>query len=330
MTSVKAGYLLKALTGKSKKDNQARLSYSTAMGQGNTAIGQASTAMGQLGNASGAISTTMGDRNQATGSVSTAMGFQNMASGDNSTVMGTNNTAQSFSSLVIGQFNQVAGNSTTWVSTDPLFVVGNGTNIASPNNALTLLKDGNMTIAGTLTSSSDKTLKTNIQDLANPLDKVVDLRGVTYQWNPDTNNGSVDSESTQVGFIAQEVQKVLPDLVTTQSNGKLAVNYIGVVPVMAEAIQVLKEGDDAIKADLKTLQTDNQTQTKDINSLQSDINTVQTDNATQSTDINSLQTANQALKTDITKLQAENESLRSDLEALQKTVEVLQKAINVA
>ncbi|WP_052700103.1 tail fiber domain-containing protein [Methylocucumis oryzae] len=215
--------------------------YSTAMGYSSDATGNYATAMGAGTAASGFVSTAMGDSTVASGIRSTAMGRSTTASGDYSTAMGTRTTAQAYASVALGQYNAVAGSTTTWVATDPLLVVGNGSDASHLSNALTLLKNGNMTIAGTLTQNSDSRLKTNIHDLNQPLQKITHLHGIQYQWNPATHPGTVDADGIQLGFLAQDVQTVLPELVKPDSNGYLSVNYVGVIPVLVEAVKDLRK-----------------------------------------------------------------------------------------
>ena len=63
------------------------------------------------------------------------------------------------------------------------------------------------------------------------------LNGVTFNWDKSLNNNANASSKLQYGFIAQEIEKVIPELVTEDSNGYKAVNYIGVIPVLTQAIQ---------------------------------------------------------------------------------------------
>ncbi len=111
-------------------------SHSTAMGA-STASGGFSTAMG-LSTASGSYSTAMA-QSQATGSHTMASGFQARATSYSSTAFGRYNT-----SWVSGQ----GGSATTWVDTDPLFQVGNGTgsSAATASNALSIRKIGQTTL----------------------------------------------------------------------------------------------------------------------------------------------------------------------------------------
>src|SRR5437773_1459047 len=90
---------------------------------------------------SGIYATSMGDSCSAYGFASTSMGSFTIASANTSTSMGYNTFAQSYASLVIGRYNIISGNSNSWISTDPVFVVGNGVQPAyNRSNALTLLK----------------------------------------------------------------------------------------------------------------------------------------------------------------------------------------------
>jgi len=80
--------------------------------------------------------------------------------------------------------------------------------------------------------SSDKRYKANIQTLNNSLAILAQIRGTSYWWK-DKNI----SEKLQIGFIAQELEDILPNLVHTDEHGYKAVNYIGLIPVMTEAIK---------------------------------------------------------------------------------------------
>ena len=78
-------------------------------------------------------------------------------------------------------------------------------------------------------SSSDENLKKNITTIENALDKVKQLRGVDFTWKDTNEKGK--------GVIAQELQKVFPELVSEEDNGKLSVNYNGLIAVLIEAIK---------------------------------------------------------------------------------------------
>jgi len=102
------------------------------------------------------------------------------------------------------------------------------------NGATTLTIDssGNVVAQGTVTASSDEKLKKNITTIEDSLDKVSELRGVEYD--------RVDNDTHHIGLIAQEVEKVLPELVITGENGLKSVAYGNVTAVLIEAIKELK------------------------------------------------------------------------------------------
>ncbi|MDX1548011.1 MAG: tail fiber domain-containing protein, partial [Rhodothermales bacterium] len=160
---------------------------STAMGEDTQASGDASVAMGDNTTASGFRSTAMGVSTTASGNSATALGALTTASGARATAMGSITTAQAYASLVIGRYNTLSGSTTTWVSTDPLFVAGNGASGTSRSDALTLLKNGDLTIAGTLTENSDRRLKTDIRPLTGALDTITALRAVRYRFREGTS-----------------------------------------------------------------------------------------------------------------------------------------------
>src|SRR5690606_11461027 len=132
--------------------------------------------------------TAMGSGTIANGSFATAMGSGTLASGSVTTAMGLNTTAQAYASLAIGRFNTAAGNSTAWFDFDPLFVAGNGYGSASTqrSNALTLYKNGNLTIAGSLTQSSDARLKQDVAPLTGALEALAALQPVRYRFRAGT------------------------------------------------------------------------------------------------------------------------------------------------
>ncbi len=90
---------------------------------------------------------------------------------------------------------------------------------------------GNANLAGTLFQNSDATLKTNIESIDNALPQLMQLNGYRYNWKDSAN------PDKQIGLLAQEVQKVYPELVKENSEGKLGVNYAGMVPVLLQAIK---------------------------------------------------------------------------------------------
>lgn len=86
--------------------------------------------------------------------------------------------------------------------------------------------------------SSDQKLKTNITQIESALDKVKKLRGVTFDWN-ELAEEKYSKVGREAGVIAQEVEEVLPEVVTTREDGIKAVRYEKLVPLLIEAIKEL-------------------------------------------------------------------------------------------
>ncbi|MGL4632450.1 MAG: tail fiber domain-containing protein [Leadbetterella sp.] len=101
---------------------------------------------------------------------------------------------------------------------------------------------GNATLVGTLTQSSDQRLKKDFSYLQNSLSNLSQLKGYHYKWI-DTDR----SQDLQTGLIAQEVQKIFPELVQTDNKGLLSVNYIGLVPHLIEAVKELRDENNMLK-----------------------------------------------------------------------------------
>lgn len=95
------------------------------------------------------------------------------------------------------------------------------------------------TIRGNNVSASDVRFKQNIRPLTGALSAVLALRGVRYQWNTlGVQHGGVP-RTEQVGVLAQELERLYPELVSTDAQGYKAVNYAQLTPVLLEAIKEL-------------------------------------------------------------------------------------------
>jgi len=87
--------------------------------------------------------------------------------------------------------------------------------------------------------SSDKRLKDNLIKIGNPLDKISQLNGYEFDWI--AKKGIHENEGHDIGVIAQEVEKVIPEIVQTRDNGYKAVKYEKIVPLLIESIKELKQ-----------------------------------------------------------------------------------------
>lgn len=94
---------------------------------------------------------------------------------------------------------------------------------------------GDITSTGDITAyfSSDENLKNNVELIPDAIDKIKKIKGVSFDWNDKSNH-----EGHDVGVIAQDIERVLPELVITRDNGFKAVKYDKLVALL---IQVNKE-----------------------------------------------------------------------------------------
>ncbi|RSK43791.1 tail fiber domain-containing protein [Hymenobacter rigui] len=91
--------------------------------------------------------------------------------------------------------------------------------------------------ANNVAVTSDQRFKTNVQPISSALASVLALRGVRYEWNALGIRHGGTAGARQVGLLAQEVEKIYPELVSTDAEGYKAVNYAQLTPVLIEALK---------------------------------------------------------------------------------------------
>lgn len=110
---------------------------------------------------------------------------------------------------------------------DQNLVVGNDVSVGN-----------NVSVTGTVTTTSDERVKDNIQEFpkeTSALDLVKQITGYSY------NRTDLEGNPKQYGVIAQEIQRILPDFVQEDGEGKLSVSYNFFIPLLLEAIKELEE-----------------------------------------------------------------------------------------
>jgi hypothetical protein len=167
----------------------------------------------------------------------------------NQTIGGT----KTFSDIISGSIN---GNSTSAnqiktqssASTSLNFITFVDSNNTDPTNEVLRTSDtirvnpsnGNLVVSGTVTTNSDEKLKDNIKTIDNALEKVKNLRGVEYDRK--------DSGEHQIGVIAQEVEKIIPDVVYGDDIKSVA--YGNLIGLLIEAIKEQQKEIDELKKKL--------------------------------------------------------------------------------
>ena len=139
---------------------------------------------------------------------------------------------------------------------------GQGQLGSSPNTWRVRMKsDGDIHAKSNIIAyhSSDITLKENIRVIDNPISKLLKIRGVNFDWKDDyiEERGGEDGYFTRksdVGVIAQEVEQVLPEVVSTKEDGTKGVKYDKIVPLLIEAIKEQQATIEDLKSRLEKLE----------------------------------------------------------------------------
>ena len=116
--------------------------------------------------------------------------------------------------------------------------------------------NGNVYALGSY-AGSDARYKRNIVPLTRALDSILNLRGVSYEWDKAKFPNQSFGDGEQIGFIAQEIERVFPNLVITAPDGYKAVNYMGVIPVLVEAVKTQQKGIEALKSENEAIKAKN-------------------------------------------------------------------------
>ena len=154
---------------------------------------------------------------------------------------------QGASNIINGKYNTHIIGDFIEATEDNCFYVGciNGIQVKGEVNAPAIYSQGDITSEGDITAGgditaanlSDKRLKDDISLIDNPLSKIMSLDAIEFNWN--------DKQSTHqghdIGLIAQQVEKIAPEIVKERSNGYKALKYEKVIPLLVGAIQEQEE-----------------------------------------------------------------------------------------
>ena len=100
-----------------------------------------------------------------------------------------------------------------------------------------------------INETSDRRLKKNIEPIANALETIMSLQGVTYEWKDESMN-----RGTQLGLIAQDVEKVIPFIVATDNEGYKSLQYSVMVALLIEGVKDQQSEIDELKARMKEME----------------------------------------------------------------------------
>jgi hypothetical protein len=217
-------------------------SYAHAEGVGSIAAGPGSHAEGYYTIASGSYSHAEGFSTETYGQASHAGGFGTVALGNYQYVVGSLNISSSDQSAFIignGVQNQYRSN-LVFASGSQFQITGSTLITGSLTSIGNLIVTGSIDATGDITAfaTSDIRFKENIKPIANAIDKINQIGGYTFTWNDDKDLASIHGHTgIDVGVMAQEIELVLPEVVTTRDSGYKAVRYEKIVPLLIQAIK---------------------------------------------------------------------------------------------
>ena len=99
----------------------------------------------------------------------------------------------------------------------------------------------------------DEEYKENIKPIDDALNKISQVDGVEFDWKPLTEEEKITHHSNEghdIGVIAQKLEKILPEAVSTRDNGYKAVRYEKIIPLLIQAIKEQQEQIDELKSKL--------------------------------------------------------------------------------
>lgn len=107
-----------------------------------------------------------------------------------------------------------------------------------------------------LVVTSDMTLKKDIEAIENPNAIIEKLEGKTYAWKDEVVKEALIDNGRHYGFLAQEVEKVMPEAVIKDEKGRYAVEYNAFIPVLVESQKILIKENTDLKSELNDLKTE--------------------------------------------------------------------------
>jgi hypothetical protein len=128
-----------------------------------------------------------------------------------------------------------------------------GVNTSSTSSSYGMYVSGSIYSTGVITAASDERRKDNVVTIEKALDKVLSLRGVTFTWN-DLEEDHEDYNKTQIGVIAQETIKVVPEVVTyAEDVDEYSVSYGNLTALLIEAMKEQNEVINTMRKEIEEL-----------------------------------------------------------------------------
>jgi type VI protein secretion system component Hcp len=146
------------------------------------------------------------------------------------------------------------GGSNTGVYLEADSVTGGRLGINNDSPAEALQVGGNICASGTIGVCSDVRFKKNVETIAGALAAIEHLRGVRFKWKRDEFPQQRFTDDSQMGFVAQEIVEVVPEIVSQGSDGYYSVDYGKLTPLLVEAVKELKAQNEELLRRIETLE----------------------------------------------------------------------------
>lgn len=130
---------------------------------------------------------------------------------------------------------------------DDIYVSGNIIMTGALEGTGDSLFRGNLTVNGAFSNPSDIRYKQNVESQMGAIDQLMQLRPVTYEFKQDEFPGKGFPDGVRRGFIAQELEEIMPELVNTNDDGYKSVNYLEMISVLVKAVQEQQAEIDSLK-----------------------------------------------------------------------------------
>ncbi|MDQ4121794.1 MAG: tail fiber domain-containing protein [Acidobacteriota bacterium] len=247
--------------------------WSNTTGYNNSFFGYLAGRGNTTGYGNSAYGRRAGDTNSS-GDFNTFMGYHSNAYGanqSNSTAIGAFAYVKQSNSIVLGSIEGINGATAT---------VNVGIGTTTPADRLHVggdIRIGNSGTNGCLknasggvitgTCSSDLSFKHTVTPFTATLEKLLKLKPVHFYWNTKQFPEKRFGEEQSYGLIAQEVEQVLPELVTEDEEGLKAVDYAKIPLLTLQALKELKEQNDSLKEELEQRQERDKQQQEQIDAL---------------------------------------------------------------